>query len=104
MPNSRSITNDKLQSTDVPPPDADWDVLNTFALSFAGYEVLGSFEACAEIANARKHDTLTHLRTCLFFEQRRWRHFAEYPDSETMSYIRGIIEQIRHKVASEDRQ
>jgi hypothetical protein len=38
------------------------------SLTFNGYNVWGSFETCAEIANAQRHDSLTNLRTCLFFE------------------------------------
>ena len=104
MPEPRYIANAELQLADVPPPDADWNTLTAFALSFNGYQTLGSFEVCAEIANARKSDTLTNLRACLFFEQRRWRHFGEHPDSEAMSYIRGIVEQIRQKIVGDDRQ
>jgi hypothetical protein len=38
---------------------------------------------------------MTELRTCLFYEQRRWRHFGEVPDEAAMSYIREVLEQIR---------
>ena len=74
-----------------------------FALTFDAYEVLGSFEACGEIANARNSETLTNLRTCLFFEQRRWRHFGEEPDSSSMEYIHGIVEKIRIKLGAGER-
>lgn len=91
----RSLSNEQLRVEDVPPPDADWAAISTFALSFDGYAVQGSFERCAEIANARRSESLNDLRTCLFFEQRRWRHFGETPDAEAIIYIRGIVEQIR---------
>ena len=48
-----------------------------------------------------RDETLTDLRTCLFFEQRCWRHAGWDPDEETMQYIRGIVEKIRYKIASE---
>ena len=35
-----------------------------------------------------------------FFEQRRWRHFDEYPDEDAMAYIHQIIESIRTKIQS----
>ena len=57
---------------------------------------------CAEIANARRHNSLTDLRTCLFFEQRRWRHFGEDPEGEDMAYIREVVEKIRGRVAVRD--
>ncbi|MEY4182682.1 MAG: hypothetical protein RLZZ217_1308 [Planctomycetota bacterium] len=40
------------------------------------------------------------LRACLFFEQRRWRHFGDEPDAEAMADIRGLVEAIRERVAA----
>lgn len=57
-----------------------------FALTFDGYAALGS-ERCAEIANKQSPSTLTELRACLFFEQRRCRHFSRNPDAETSRYL-----------------
>jgi len=96
----RKIVNKDLTLSNIPNPDASWDEIGEFALTFDGYNVWGSFDKCAEIANARKHESLTDLRTCLFFEQRRWRHFGENPDEETMIYIRGMVEKIRSMVAT----
>ncbi len=92
------IANSDLRESDVPPLQADWGAIQKFALTFDGYRHWGSFERCAEIANRREHDTLTKLRTCLFFEQRRWRHFGEEPDAEALAYIHEIIESIREKL------
>lgn len=89
------IANSELQPDDLPAEDAPWTTIERFALSFDGYRHWGSFERYAEIANRRCHGSLTELRTCLFFEQWRWRHFAEEPDAEAMSYIRGIVDSIR---------
>lgn len=94
----REISNRDLQLADIPPPDAEWNEIGRFALTFNGYEHWGSFEKCAEVANRRLDGSLTELRTCLFFEQRRWRHFGYEPDEETMAYIRGIVEKIRRKI------
>jgi hypothetical protein len=44
------------------------------------------------------------LRTCLFFEQRRWRHFGDEPDEEAMEYIRSVVQKIRAKLAAGQRQ
>ena len=100
---SPSDTHTSLTLGDIPSPDADWSTISEFALTFNAYEALGSLEACAEIANARKAATLTDLRTCLFFEQRRWRHFGEKPDASSMEYIRGILERIRAKIGAGDK-
>ncbi len=102
------IANSDLTEKDIPPPNAQYrGVMDRFALSFDGYGYCGSFEKCAEIANSSVRtwgekkilpDSLTDLRTCLFFQQRRWRHFAQDPDSETMAYIHALVEAIRSKV------
>ncbi len=96
----RHISNAELTLDALPEPGADWGSVGDFALTFDGYTEHGSFEACAEIANAKRHDSLSDLRTCLFFEQRRWRHFGEIPDAESMSYIHGLVEQIRSRLAA----
>lgn len=96
------IDNDKLTPADIPPPHADWECIEKFALKFSGYERQGSFEACADIANARLNSTLTELRTCLFFEQRRFRHFEWAPRNEEIAYIWDVIERIRAKVVAGD--
>jgi hypothetical protein len=97
---NREIPNRDLTVADIPPISADFTEIGPFALTFNGYNYWGSFNRCAEIANRRKHDTLTELRTCLFFEQRRWHHFDRFPDEKAMEYLKGLIEAIREKVAS----
>jgi hypothetical protein len=101
------ITNDDLTASDVPAPDAGWQEIGRFALSFNGYEWWGSFQKCAEVANLAVKtyresgvlpESLTDLRTCLFFEQRRWRHFGFDPDEEAMRYISALLEAIRESV------
>jgi hypothetical protein len=92
------VPNSKLREVDLPPNDATWWAIQEFALSFDGYAYWGSFERCAEIANTQDHATLTNLRTCLFFEQRRWRHFGEEPDDATMKYVHEILVNIRAMV------
>lgn len=89
------IANDQLQLADIPADDADLDALIRFAHSFNGYEAMGSFERCAEIANAQDHSSLDHLRACLFFEARRWRHFGALPGPEVQAYWRELVAKIR---------
>ena len=86
---------DSLKPADIPSPSATWTEIGEFALTFNGYEYWGSFAKCAEIANARDPQDLLELRTCLFFEQRRFRHFGWAPDGEDMDYIRGLVELVR---------
>jgi hypothetical protein len=88
----------------IPTPDASWHEIQEFALAFSGYSFHGSSEKCAEIANARRHETLSDLRTCLFFEQRRWHHFGRDPHDEAMVYIRSLVDGIRARVVQTMRQ
>jgi hypothetical protein len=94
----RQIPNTALRASKLPPPDAGWDVVGRFALTFDGYKYWGSLERCQEVALARPTETLTELRTCLFFEQRSWRWQGEHPDEQGMRYIRWLLEQIRARV------
>jgi hypothetical protein len=73
-----------------------------FALTFDGYQALG--DRTGDLANGAKHewsenralpDDLVELRSCLFFEQRRYRHFGWDPEEDAMGYIRALIEAIR---------
>ena len=89
------IPNRELLADKLPSADADWHEIQRFALTFDGYKRWGSAERCGEIAEARRHSTMTELRTCLFYEQRRWRHYGEVPDEPAMRYIREVLEQIR---------
>ena len=106
---SGEISNEDLEIGDVPAPDAGWGQIGRFALTFDGYDHWGSFDKCAEIGNrwaetyAERQalpDSLTDLRTCLFFEQRRWRHYGWEPDEQAMRYIHALVEAIRDKVLS----
>jgi len=38
---------------------------------------------------------LIELRSHLYFEQRRWNHFHENPDRETMQNLRGVLQEIK---------
>lgn len=88
----------------LPSPDASEAELHRFALDLNAYELLGSFAACAAVANPakdawRKTGELpasdTDLRVCLFFEQRRFHHFGTGFDDETLHYARTIVERMR---------
>ena len=94
----QEIPSETLKSTDVPEAGAAWSEIQEFALTFNGYSFWNGFDRCAAIANAKQPQNLTELRTCLFFEQRRWRHFGETPDAESMAYIRTLVNGIREEV------
>lgn len=97
------IANDALQLADIPAKSAPFEAVEQFGYTFNGYRQLGSFGACADIANESLHNTLMELRACLFFEQRRWHHYGDTPDAEAEEYQRDLVEKIRAKVASNER-
>lgn len=94
--NTKTTAN--LRPKDLPSDDADVREITQFAHTFDGYARWGSFERCAEIANAPDHSTIDKLRTCLFFEARRWRHFGERPDEEAITYWRKLVSTIRTRI------
>lgn len=87
-----------LRPADLPGEQASLQDLISFAHSFNGYAHWGSLERCAEIANAKDHSSLDSLRTCLFFEARRWRHYGRDPDPEAEQYWRLLVSKIRHRL------
>lgn len=104
--NLRRIPNDKLKRTDVPAPTAPWPEIELFALTLEGYEEIPN-GGCADLANnvsdAFSKDaksleglTLTELRACLFFEQRR-HHFGWGPEGNELIYIGALLDSIRSR-------
>lgn len=97
----KQIANKELKLADVPLTLATWnESAQEFALTFDGFEHHGSFEACAKIANDMAPTSLTEYRTCLFFEQRRWRHFDSDPQGKDLVYLNSLLEGIRNKIKS----
>jgi len=103
------IRNEHLNAFAVPPISASWQVIGTSALTFNGYKTLGGFKQCAELANRIKREfsakvtplrslSLTELRSCLFFEKRRFNHYGEDPQGDDRAFINSLIEAIREKV------
>ena len=87
----------------VPTRASTIDEIFRFALTFNGYERLGGFEPVGELANDVSEawhtngdfpDDVDALRTALFFEQRRWRHFGYPPDEAADRYLRALVDQL----------
>ena len=93
---NRQFSNDQLTLARIPDPDGDISDWERFAHSINGYEVAGSFEACADLANNGTAKTLTELRCALFFEARRMRHSGGFGSAE--EEIRQLLRRIREKV------
>ena len=90
------FSNDQLTLARIPDPDGDISDWERFAHSINGYELAGSFEACADLANNGTAKTLTELRCALFFEARRMRHSGGFGSAEEQ--IRQLLRRIRERV------
>ena len=90
------ISNEELVLERIPDPEAELWGWERFAHTINGYEVMGGFEPCADLANRGTPTTLTELRCCLFFEARRERHSGGMSTNE--EWIRELLRAIREKV------
>jgi hypothetical protein len=105
----RSVADSALVRSKIPLVGSDWEhEVIDFALTFNGYEYWGSFDRCAEVARRclRIHEqtgnlpeTLTELRTCLFWLQRadRWNSQSDGYDQpkEEKRFIPELLEAVR---------
>ena len=90
------ISNEQLLLERIPDPEAELCGWERFAHTINGYDVMGGFEPCADLANCGTPSTLTELRCCLFFEARRERHSGGMSTNEV--WIRDLLRAIREKV------
>jgi len=95
----KELTNRQLKLDRIPDSDGDLRKWEMFAHTINGYEVAGSFEACAALLNDKTATTLTELRCALFFAARKERHSAGGPCDESHA-ARGLLRRIREKVAT----
>ncbi len=101
------IPNSQLNVKDIPTGNAAWKRIIPFAMTFNGYAHWGSFKKCREVASVgvklyrsklELNQSLTDLRTCLFFEVRRWTHYKKDPTPKGMEYIHALLDAIRVRV------
>ena len=95
------LANTEITPADVPAVGEAWTRIEPFALTFDGFRYWGSVEKCAEVAG-RTPTTLTDLRTCLFFEARRWKNLGSEPDAASMKRIRALISVVQQKIKTGD--
>lgn len=105
------IPNSQLIEKDIPSRRARWITIETFALTYNGYTQWGTFKKCRTVAkqgitlykeNKELNQSLTDLRTCLFFEARRWKHFEKTPNKKGLEYIHALVEAIRMRVTAKE--
>lgn len=89
--------NADLDGAAVPAPDAPWEVVQDFALSYDGH---GYWTDVAELAGtafgrwAREGTlplSLDELRGCLFYEQRRSHHAGHEPEGRRADYVGALL-------------
>lgn len=97
---TQDVANSELSPADIPSFKEAWARIEPFALTFDGFKYWGSVEKCAEVARGHRPGSLTELRTCLFYEARRWALAEKSPDAQSMKYIRALVYAIREKVNS----
>jgi hypothetical protein len=95
---TQEVGNRELSPADIPSFKETWVRIEPFALSFDAFRYWGSVEKCAAIAQARRPGSLTELRTCLFYEARKWQAQGRSPDADSMKFIRALVYAIREKV------
>lgn len=103
----KPIANAELTSDRIPQPDAKWEGISQFALSFNGYQYWGNVRECIEVgdrcaeaylAEGILPSDLAELRAGLLVERNRWRRYGAEPSEEAMAYMRAIVEGIRQWV------
>ena len=106
-----NIPNSQLIESDIPNQRASWKKIEPFALTFNGYKHWGSFKKCREVASEgvklyrekkQLNQSLTDLRTCLFFESRRWKHYEKNHSKKGMEYVHILVEAIRVRVLAKE--
>ena len=90
------IPKNELTLEQIPSPEGDLRSWSRFAQTTNGYEQMGGFDACANLANSGGAATLTQLRCALFFEARRDRHSGGCSLDEQLN--RRLLLEIRLKV------
>lgn len=96
-----TLSNTDLRRAQVPAPQASWQDIEHFALTFDGYKSIG--QRLAALADQHRAagtvpTELDELRGCLFHEQRKWRHFQSAPDEAAMRHIWALVEEIRRRL------
>ena len=100
------IHNIDLKTDQIPAADAGYDQISRFALSFNGYDRIKDIALFANKTAAGFNAepsvvsklTLSELRACLFYEQRRHHHFGEVPVGADRDYINILIREITNRV------
>ena len=100
------INNSDLRINQIPEITSEYGSIADFALTFDGYKWSDQVGAFANKTvgmyyadeSSLKLLSLTELRACLFFEQRRYRHMDEEPENGDREYINALLAEIINRV------
>lgn len=98
MTTPQIIPTTSLKLNDVPAPEAKWQKLAAFALTFDPREMGDYAQIAADLNNASSNSSLAELRAHLYVEQRRWNHFGREPDRDAMNKLNEIIGFMRQRL------
>ena len=94
------IKTSDLRVENLPDLGASWRVVSRFALTFDPVEIGDYGEKSGDLDNICDESSVVELRSHLYVEQRRWNHFGDDPDDETMDGIKTIMKMLHEKVKS----
>lgn len=95
----------KQKLKEIPLPNASWERISKYALIHNGYTHntdLANFANSVSIYFSNKKEIpdpfdIGDLKDCLFYEQRRFRHFGYAPSGEDFEYIKALMSGIRKR-------
>ena len=84
------------KSINLPVRGDSWETILSFAKRINGYKLKGSFNKTADIGNRKDINDLniSDLHVALFFEYRRYNHFASTPEPDAMEHIYKILDRM----------
>jgi hypothetical protein len=95
----RIIKTDELSIHDIPDPDADWDEISDFALTFDPMLELGTTDIYKNgFLKFEENASLVELRTTLFLLQRGTNHVGHLPQ-DILIKVNQLITFMRKKVS-----
>jgi hypothetical protein len=93
------IESSRLTLDLIPGPDAGWEEIFEFALTFDGYKHYRLIQNLAQIARENRRNTIDKLWASLFYVQKVWHGQDEIPEGEYLDKFKLLVKAIHEKVA-----
>ncbi len=92
------------------PDPLTWAEATKFVYLLSGYEIFGADKlgtfANRKLRNAKRQGRWTgsakDLWLCLFYENRRWRHFGEWPEGSDLEIMNDLCRALRQALVTLD--